>query len=329
MASFSPLNWAVMPLRQVYPGHRRLSGGCDLSDVVALGYLRRNGNAAALLLPLDAAEADGLLNGGHVAQTEAGHFLTGSVRQGAAPPGERAAARQRRHSAHGGGAAAHTTYVTHTVQIRTTGRGDLQIHELFTGHAALLWGLDRNLHLQSIQRQVGGGGGVGQGRGHRHIHLCHGDALFHGGVAVHGDVESRGGLLQTVGHLAGTLHGFQGRRQRLGGGLEVLHVVAVDLQRDSAARQIGRHTVHGAGGRHLTGQVGAQLLDGLACLGAGGPLRHGDVGGDVIGTAGAAHHAAHIHAAAGGHHGTHGIHIFHRTRPGAPPRPPAPPPPPG
>ena len=202
--------------------------------------------------------------------------------------------------------------MTHTVQIRTTGRGDLQIHELFTGHAALLRGLDGNLHLQPIQRQVGGGGGVGQGRGHRHIHLRHGDALFHGGVAVHGDVEGRGGLLQTVGHLAGTLHGFQGRRQRLGGGLEVLHVVAVDLQRDAAARQIGRHTVHGAGSRHLTGQVGAQLLDGLACLGAGGPLRHGDVGGDVIGTAGAAHHAAHIHAAAGGHHGTHGIHILHR-----------------
>ena len=127
-------------------------------------------------------------------------------------------------------------------------------------------------------------------------------------------MQGGGRLLQAVGHVLRAGDGGQLCRQVTGGGLHLLHVVTIDVQGDAAAGEVGHIGVHGAGGGDGAVHTGAGGLHLLAGLRAGGPLRQGDVGGDVVFPAAGGHHTGHVHApgaGGGGHHRAHGFHVVH------------------
>ena len=163
--------------------------------------------------------------------------------------------------------------------------------------------LDDYVRGNAVQLQSGGGGVVRQGGGQLHIDLRHGQAVLHGGVAVDGNVEGRGSVLQSVGNLRHAGDVCQRLANLCGGGLEGVHVVAVDVYRNAAA---GEHTHihHGGRGRHLAGQIRAGFLDLLAHRRAAGRVvGESDINRYVVGFS--ASHAQHGGAAA--HHRAHGL----------------------
>ena len=176
-------------------------------------------------------------------------------------------------------------------------------------HRPLLRQGDGDTHILAVQGHIRAAGGGGQSRSHLHIHLRHGHAVLHGLGPVHRQVNGGRCVVQAVGHGLHALHGADGLPHGFGRRLQVLHILAVDPQGNAAAGHHLGHIVRRAGVGHLALHIPAQLHDppagGVAAL----PLGDDDIGGDVI-RAGAAVHARHGHAHAGGHGRAHGLHVF-------------------
>ena len=117
-------------------------------------------------------------------------------------------------------------------------------------------------------------------------------------------------VLQTVGHVHGTLYLLNAGGDGPGGGLQGLHILAVDLQGHTVAGDVAHHAGHDVLRRYLAVHIGAQGLDLLAHAVAGVVIRQSDVNGGVIfAAAGGGHHGQ---GRIGLDHGAHGVHSLHR-----------------
>ena len=133
--------------------------------------------------------------------------------------------------------------------------------------------------------------------------------MLHGLGAIHAHPQGLHRVLQTVGHVHGAVHLLYPGGDGLGGGLQRLHILTVDVQRHAVAGDVAHHAGHDVVRRYLTVHIGAQRLDLFAGVGARIILRHGDINGGVVRAAAKGHHGL------GGirlDHGAHGVHALHR-----------------